>query len=169
MVSGDLLITLSASGLSGPDAMEPWMKRSLAVLFSFVAMCSVSASAFAGSMMLMGAGKPPAAASYTGPGDITNTYLAWGSCAFVYKALLANMSTNMCDLVASTGGAAVCTLRGSASGAVDQSGYCPGGLTPSAACAAASGGSCLVTKVYDQTGHSVDLLQATLSAMPSHP
>ena len=96
-----------------------------AIVFAVVAPVSAN-----GVLILAG---PKPVASYVGPGDITNTYLAWGSCAFVYKNSLANTSTSMCDVVASTGGAAVCTLRGSASGAVDQTAYCPGSLTPAAA------------------------------------
>lgn len=108
---------------------------------------------------------PAPAPSYTGPGDIT-TFLIWGSVARVYNAALANTSTNLADLVASTGGAAVCTLRGSTAGTVDlAASYCAG-TTPSAACAAASGGSCKVSKLYDQVGTN-HWTQGTLSAMPT--
>lgn len=103
--------------------------------------------------------------AYVGPGDIV-TMKEWGSCTFAYSAALANTTTSLCDLVAVTGGAAVCTLRASSSGAVDQSAYCPGSLTPSAACAAASGGSCRVTKVYAQVGVGGGWTQATLAKMP---
>jgi hypothetical protein len=107
-----------------------------------------------------------AAASYTGPGDVVSGATAWGSCARVYSNALASTSTSLCDLVAVTGGAAVCTLRGTTSDFVDlASSYCAG-TTPSAACAAASGGSCKVTKVYDQTGSGNHFVQATLANMP---
>lgn len=106
--------------------------------------------------------------TYQGPGDVITTGWAfWGSCARVFTAALAATSTNMCDLVASTGGAAVCTLRGSSTGFADlSSSYCAG-TTPSAACAAATGGSCKVSKVYNQVPSNTtgDAAQATLSSM----
>ena len=108
-------------------------------------------------------------ASFHGIGDLTLTAgqpFIGGSCARVYKASQANTSTSLCDLVAVTGGAAVCTLRASSTGYVDLSAYCPGSLTPAAACAAASGGSCKVTKVYDLVAGTNPLIQATLGNMP---
>lgn len=114
-----------------------------------------------------GPGAAPPAATYQGPGDVVSGATAWGSCARVYNASLASTSTSLCDLVASTGGAAVCTLRGSSSGKVDlAASYCAG-TTPSAACAAASGGSCKVSKVYDQIGATGGFVQATLANMPT--
>lgn len=92
---------------------------------------------------------------YQGPGDlgITNATLAdFYNCGRVAKASLANTGTSLCDLIATTGGAAVGTLRASATGFVDLSAYFSGGVTPAAACAAASGGSCQVSKRYDQIG-----------------
>jgi hypothetical protein len=125
------------------------------------------AQAWAGcSLLLCGAGGPAASVTYQGPGDIVSGAVFWGSCARVYNASLASTSTSLCDLVAVTGGAAVCTLRGSSTGFVDlAASYCAG-TTPSAACAAASGGSCKVTKVYDQTGTTAGAVQATLANMP---
>jgi hypothetical protein len=108
--------------------------------------------------------KPARGGSYTGPGDV-QSYKFWVSCAFVYDAALATTTTSLCDLVASGNGAAVCTLRGSSSGSVDlTSSYCAGN-TPAAACAAAPGGSCLVTKAYDQTGNGNHVAETTLSKM----
>jgi len=109
----------------------------------------------------------PASGAYQGPGDMVSGAIVWGSCARVYNAAAASTSTSLCDLVAVTGGAAVCTLRGTASGFVDlAASYCAG-TTPSAACAAASGGSCKVSKVYDQTGTGNHFTQATLGNMPA--
>lgn len=126
------------------------------------------AQAYAGSLTLLGAGNAGAAAApYVGPGDIVSGATAWGSCARVYQVSQASTATSLCDLVAVTGGAAVCTLRGSATGFVDlAASYCAG-TTPAAACAAASGGSCKVTKVYDQAGATGGWTQATLSTMPA--
>lgn len=109
----------------------------------------------------------PSVATYQGPGDVfTTSPYAWYSCARVFTAAQANTSTLMCDLVASTGGAAVCTLRGSSTGFVDLTAYCPGSLTPSAACAAASGGSCKISKMYDLTNSTRDALQPTSANQP---
>lgn len=114
-----------------------------------------------------GGGFGGAAATYQGPGDIVSGATEWGSCARVYNASKASTATSLCDLVALTGGAAVCTLRGSTTGYVDlAASYCAG-TTPSAACAAASGGACKVTKVYDQIGSTGGWIQATLSSMPT--
>lgn len=104
--------------------------------------------------------------TFTGPGDVVSGALVWGSCARVYQASLASTSTSLCDLVAITGGAVVCTLRGSSTGFVDLSASYCAGTTPSAACAAASGGSCKVTKVYDQTTNGHHFTQGTLANMP---
>ena len=106
-----------------------------------------------------GKGAPAVAPSYCGPGDGgscngTTGALAFYSCGRAYNAAYANGTNPLCDLVAITGGAAVCTLRAATTGYVDLTAYCPGSLTPSAACAAASGGSCLISKIYDQSGAS---------------
>lgn len=107
------------------------------------------------------------AATYQGPGDVVSGATVWGSCARVYTAAQASTATSLCDLVAITGGAAVCTLRGSSTGLVDlAASYCAG-TTPAAACAAASGGACRVTKVYDQTGSGNHFIQAALAQMPA--
>lgn len=106
-------------------------------------------------------------ATYQGPGDIVSGATMWGSCARAYNAAYANGTNPLCDLVAVTGGAAVCTLRVLTTGFVDlAASYCAG-TTPAAACAAASGGSCKVTKVYDQTGNGNHWTNATLSSMPA--
>jgi hypothetical protein len=105
------------------------------------------------------------AAAYQGPGDVVSGAIAWGSCARAYNATYANGTNSLCDLVAVTGGAAVCTLRVAGTGFVDlAASYCAG-TTPSAACAAASGGSCKVTKLYDQIS-GINFVDVTLSTMP---
>lgn len=108
----------------------------------------------------------PVLATFQGPGDIVSGATGYWSCARVYTAAQASTATSLCDLVAVTGGAVVCTLRGTTSGFVDlAASYCAG-TTPAAACAAASGGSCVVTKMYDQTGTGNHLTNATLASMP---
>jgi hypothetical protein len=121
----------------------------------------------AGDLTLLGVGGGGSGGGggYTGPGDIASGAGGFWSCARSYNA--AYGTGNFCDLVAVTGGAPVCTLKGGTSGFVDLTAYCPGSVTPAAACAAASGGSCLVTKAYDQSGNGLHATQATLGAMPS--
>jgi hypothetical protein len=106
--------------------------------------------------------------SYSGPGDVVSGALAWGSCARVYNVSLASTSTSLCDLVdTSVGGTAICTLRGSSTGFVDLAGsYCTGSTTPAAACAAAAGGACRVSKVYDQIGGTSGWINATNGQRP---
>lgn len=104
--------------------------------------------------------------NYQGPGDIVSGAIRWGSCARAYNVAYANGTNPLCDLVAVTGGAVVCTLRVAISGFVDQTGSYCAGTTPAAACAAASGGSCKVTVIYDQTSHN-NQQQVTLAAMPA--
>ena len=118
--------------------------------------------------LLTGAGgKFKASVAYVGPGDVfsTSPYAGY-SCARVFTAAQANTSTSLCDLNAVTGGAAVCTLRASSSGFVDLSAYCPGSLTPPAACAAASGGACNISQAYDLTGNTRHATQATNANRP---
>jgi hypothetical protein len=139
-------------------------------VLSSVLPLSISELAYAQNVIgsgITGDAKPHGGSgSYTGPGDI-QAYKMWGSCAFVYNASLASTGTSLCDLVASGNGASVCTLRGSPTGAVDlASSYCAS-TTPSAACAAANGGSCAVSKVYDQTGNGNPIAQSTLAKMPA--
>lgn len=114
-----------------------------------------------------GKGTPTVAASFQGPGDIVSGATAWGSCARVYNASLASTSTSLCDLKDSTTGTvSVCTLRGSSTGFVDLTGnYCVGSLTPTAACLAAAGGACKISKVYDQIGSTGGWVQATAASM----
>jgi hypothetical protein len=106
-------------------------------------------------MLLTGAGKPTpaAAASYQGPGDIVSGAQFYGACSRVYNLSGASTVTSLCDLVDSAAPTVViCTLRGTTSGLVDLSAYCAGSVTPSAKCTAATGGTCNVSKVYDQVG-----------------
>lgn len=144
------------------------MKVFLAALVWLVLAASPASS---GSMLLTGVGPPPAvASSFQGPGDIVSGATIWGSCARVYQASLASTATSLCDLKdKTTGTVAICTLRGSSTGFVDLAGsYCAGSATPAVACAAAAGGSCVVSKIYNQiTPGTLDFTQATLGNMPA--
>jgi hypothetical protein len=116
--------------------------------------------------LLTGAGgkfKATVASSYQGPGDVVSGFYVWGSCARAYNAAYANGTNPLCDLVDSAAPTTViCTLRVLTTGFVDLAGsYCNGGTTPSAVCAAATGGACRVSKVYDQSGNGRDFTQAT--------
>jgi hypothetical protein len=106
--------------------------------------------------------------SYSGPGDVVSGATAWGSCARAYNAAYANGTNPLCDLVdTSAGGTAICTLRVLTTGFVDLAGsYCTGSTTPAAACAAAAGGACRVSKIYDQTGTTTGWVNATNSQRP---
>jgi hypothetical protein len=95
----------------------------------------------------------PLPSSYQGPGDAVSGAQFYGTCGRVYNLSGASTATSLCDLVDSAAPTVViCTLRGTASGFVDLSAYCTGSVTPSAKCAAATGGTCNVSKVYDQVG-----------------
>jgi len=136
--------------------------RALLALWLAVAPVKV----FAGSMTLLGAGGGSAVVGYQGPGDVVSGASVFGSCARAYNAAYANGTNPLCDLVAITGGAVVCTLRVKTNGFVDlAANYCAG-TTPSAACAAASGTQCVIAKIYDQTGNGNHFTQATLANMP---
>ncbi len=93
----------------------------------------------------------------------------WGSTARAYNAAYANGTNPLADLVdATTGTVAICTLRVLTTGFVDLTGtYCLASTTPATACAAAAGGFCKVTKLYDQTGNGNHWTNATASSMPS--
>jgi hypothetical protein len=105
-----------------------------------------------------------AGVSYIGPGDITSFVHWYGLRA--YSSVTAIANANVADLVASTGGATVCTLKLASNGDADvTSTYCLG-LTVPAACAAASGSACKVTRLYDQVG-TFHVTQATLAQMPT--
>jgi hypothetical protein len=144
------------------------MRKLLAlwIALAAIAVASVPASAqgFNGGGFNVGLGPfASGAGSYQGPGDAVGGAQAYGSCARVYNAAAASTSTSLCDLVDSAAPATViCTLRGTTSGFVDLTAYC-GGLTPSAKCAAATGGVCNVSQVYDQVGgnHWVNTTAAT--------
>ncbi|SHM37335.1 hypothetical protein [Bradyrhizobium lablabi] len=109
-------------------------------------------------------------AAYAGPGDVVGGAFMWGSCARVYSLAKASTSTSMCDLVQGPSGAspgtAVGTLRGSATGFVDLTGYFAGSVTPATACGLITGG-CTVAKVYDQIGGTAGWSNATNSQQPA--
>lgn len=107
------------------------------------------------------------APSFQGPGDVVSGATAWGSCARVYNASLASTATSLCDLVDSAAPTVtICTLRGTSTGFVDLTAYCPGSVTPAAKCAAATGAICNVQKVYDQTGTGNHWTNVTSASQP---
>jgi hypothetical protein len=109
-----------------------------------------------------------AGVSYVGPGDVVTGAHSWGSCARVYTTAQASTSTSLCDLVDSaTPTVTLCTLRGSATGFADLTAYCPGSITPSAICAAATGGVCNIKQIYDQSGNSRHFTQTTAANQPT--
>ena len=128
-------------------------------LLGILALCVLPASAQV-PMTGAGLGSPVVSATYQGPGDVfTTSPWAGYSCTRVFTASQANTLTSMCDLVSSAAPTVVlCTLRASSTGFADLSAYCPGSLTPATVCAAATGGVCRVSKAYDLTGNSRDMV-----------
>ncbi len=110
----------------------------------------------------------PSTPAYQGIGDVVSGWYVWGSCARAYNAAYAAAQGNMCDLVNSSDGTvAICTLKAATTGFVNLTdSYCTGSQTPAAACAAAAGGSCRISKVYDQTDNGRHLTQATAAQQP---
>lgn len=139
------------------------MKWLRALIVTALCLVPVGAGAWWQSVAQQSVGAAP---TYQGPGDIV-TFTAWGSCSFAYTAAVAAATGNMCDLVAITGGATVCTLKSGTDGKADiTTSYC-GGTTVPLACAAASGAKCVISKLYDQTGGLNDWTNATLAQMPT--
>lgn len=137
------------------------MHRLIVGIILFAAL--MLAPANAGQMSLLGAGSV-SGATYQGPIDaVSGATSCWSlrACTNTYAAATGNVA----DLVATTGGAAVCTLKAATDGTADLVGtYCAGTTVP-LACAAASGGSCRVSKLYDQVG-TAHLVQATNGSRP---
>jgi hypothetical protein len=111
---------------------------------------------------------------YIGPGDAISGAKAFYSCARAYNATYASGAGNLCTIADVGTGATTCTMKAAASGFADlASALCAGGtLTVSAFCTAHT--SCVVTKMFDQTGAlacgaglACDISQATLANMPA--
>jgi hypothetical protein len=106
--------------------------------------------AWAGSMLLLGAGGSGVVApSFQGPGDIVSGAIGFWSCSRAYNAAYATGTNNACDLADTATGLTVFTMKILTSGYSDVA-----GAAASAACAS----SCSVKKMYDQTGHGLDLI-----------
>ena len=125
-----------------------------------------SAGCIIGGGFLCNSGATPPV--YQGPGDVASGITSGGSVYRAYAAAYANGTNPLADLVdSSTGLTPVCTLRVATTGFADVTkAYC-GGQTPANACAAAAGGGCKITKLYDQPGGSTGFLQATPANMPA--
>jgi hypothetical protein len=148
------------------------MRKLLTFLTATIFSISVSATSFGGSMGLLGVGGGSAAPTYQGPGDIVTGATAWGSCARAYNAAYANGTNPMCDLVDSAAPTVViCTLRVKTTGFVDLTGtYCTGSVTPATKCAAATGGKCNISQIYDQSSGGSNTnpwTQATAASQPT--
>lgn len=112
----------------------------------------------------------PSVSSYVGPGDTFSTSVVGAySCAEAYSAAYATALGNACDLVDSAAPTTViCTLKFLATGKVDlASASCAGSVTPATKCAAATGGVCNISKVYDQSGFGRDVIQVTAANQPT--
>jgi len=138
------------------------------VLIAWLALCGIANAQLSGGMQFPGPGTVHSATTYQGPGDVISGATAWGSCARAYNAAYANGTNPLCDLVdTSAGSTAICTLRVKTDGFVDLTGtYCTGSADPPTACAAAAGGACRVSKIYDQVGTTTGWVNATNSQRP---
>lgn len=96
----------------------------------------------------------PTLGSYQGPGDAVAGVVSFGSCARAFTAAYAASNGSACDLVDSAAPTTViCPLKFLTTGFVDlASASCTGGVTPAVKCAAATGGVCNISKIYDQAG-----------------
>ena len=155
------------------DRIIIWLLAAALALFPPLVSFRVAQAQSPQVRALLLAPRPPAAisAAYQGPGDAKAvTWFFWGSCARAFSASFAGGAGSICDLVQSPTGAspgtAVCTLKIAANGFVDQTAYCPGSLTPSAACAAVTGG-CRISTLYDQSGNSRPQINATNASQPA--
>lgn len=111
-----------------------------------------------------GKGTPGSTAAYQGPGDVFASATVWYSCSTAYTSAFAAGTPNICDLNAVVGGASVCTLKLANTGKVDLSAYCAGAVTPATACALVT--SCVVSKMYDQSGGTNHFIQAVAADNP---
>jgi hypothetical protein len=132
-------------------------------------LCGQAGAQLAGGLIFPGPGLPVAAAiTYVGPNDTISGATAFGSCARAVSASYAAGGGNLCDLVDSAAPTTViCTLKALTSGKVDlASASCTGGVTPSVKCAAATGGTCNVSKIYDQVNATNSWVQTSAATQP---
>jgi hypothetical protein len=94
-----------------------------------------------------------ATSSYAGPGDVVASAAAWWGLR-AYNAAYATGSNPAIDIVKGSDGTAPMTINILSSGALDV------------ATILALGYAVRVSKIYDQSGHSIHLTQPTLSKMP---
>lgn len=145
------------------------MKRLYAFLIT-AALCFPSIGAMAWWQSIQQVGVSAGGTPYVGPGDTFSTSVVGAySCAEAYNAAYATALGNACDLVDSAAPTTViCTLKFLATGKVDlASASCTGSVTPATKCAAATGGVCNISKVYDQSGFGRDMTQVTAANQPT--
>lgn len=112
-------------------------------------------SAANAQLTLTGAGKNPAGASYTGPGDIV-TFTWWGGFRAYSAATAGTAAINVCD---DTGANCSDVSTSASTGALNAP-----GTHGSNNCN--TSGTCLVKTIYDKTGGGKDVTQATAANMP---
>lgn len=146
------------------------MIRWLISAIGYVLLTTASAAQLGGGLPFPGPGAGSGTvSSYVGPADTAaGAPQIWWSCAFSVSAAYANGTNTLCRLKdVSTGAVTVCTVRVTTAGAADLTAYCPGSLTPAAACAAAAGGSCVVDLAPNQANSGTnDMQQTVLANMP---
>lgn len=137
------------------------MRKLFSFLIALVVTVGGAASAFGGSMMLLGVGKAPGAApaGYQGLGDVVGSFTFFRSCARPYSAAVAASGAAACDVVDTATGTISCTYHLQTTGFVNPS-ECSGA---GQACQTA----CRVKKRYNQVNPGTyDDTNATLANMP---
>lgn len=152
-----------------PKLLRTYIVALHAVAMAMVLLCSSGpASAGCGERIIGGGVYSCWPDTYQGPGDVVSGATIFFSCARAYNAAYANGTNPLCDLVDSAAPTVViCTLRVATTGFADLTGtYCTGSVTPSAKCAAATGGVCNVQKMYDQSGAGNHATNNTAASQP---
>jgi hypothetical protein len=114
---------------------------------------------------VLGGGLSATAGSYTGPGDVVSGWSAWYSCARAYNAAYATSTGNLCNL-RNTSTNETCdepTTTAGAPGVMKNCTSTSNGLSLSTFCTL----GCAVTEMYDQTGGTHHMLQATAGDQPT--
>jgi hypothetical protein len=166
MVSGDLTITLSASGLSGPDAMETLMRRFLTFLIALwaVVFAAVSSTSAQGVATIPNIAQLQPAPSYQGPGDVTAGAKMWWGLRAYSAATAGNKVANVCNSTGGTDVGCADMLSSATTGQLVPATI--GGIT-------CPGANCTVKILYDQTAGNnctagtCDVSQATVASRPT--
>ena len=146
--------------------MWRWISAYVAMVVTLIVSWQLSAQTIGEGMWKAGS----ASAAYVGPGNVAgwSGFTEWFSCARGFTAAYASGGGNACDIVDTATGLASCTMKLKSTGFADlTSAICAGNtVSVTTFCTVTHAAGCSVTKMYDQTGHSNDITQATLANMP---